>query len=188
MLLSILVMFTDWKINLADFKMEINKKWEMPNSNTFDIKCIGNLIHKYHKDGVVSIDPFANKNRIASITNDLDPEMGCDYSMDALEFLKMFENESVDFVLYDPPYSPRQVSECYKKMGMSVNMQTTQASFWGNLKKEIGRILKPAGIVISFGWNSNGVGKKNGMVQQEILIVAHGGHHNDTICVVESKQ
>lgn len=165
----------------------INKKWEMPNSNTFDIKCISNLINKYHKEGLISIDPFANKNRIASITNDLDHEMGCDYSMDALDFLKIFENESVDFVLYDPPYSPRQVSECYKKMGMTVNMQTTQASFWGNLKKEIGRVLKTGGIVISFGWNSNGVGKKNGMIQQEILIVAHGGHHNDTICVVETK-
>jgi hypothetical protein len=45
--------------------------WEMPNSNTFDIKCIKNLIYKYHKNDLVSIDPFANKNRIAKITNDL---------------------------------------------------------------------------------------------------------------------
>lgn len=159
----------------------------MPNSNTFDIRCIKDLIERYHKKGVVSIDPFANKNRIASITNDLDPEMGCDFCMDALEFLKQFKDQSIDFVLYDPPYSPRQVSECYKKMGMTVNMQTTQASFWGNLKKEISRITKTGGIVVSFGWNSNGIGKKNGFSQEEIMIVAHGGHHNDTICTVEIK-
>jgi hypothetical protein len=50
--------------------------WEMPNKNTFDIKCIKKLIYKYFKDEYQSIDPFANKNRIAKITNDLDPEMG----------------------------------------------------------------------------------------------------------------
>lgn len=159
----------------------------MPNSNTFDIKCISRLIHKYHKQGMDSVDPFANKNRIAKITNDLDPAMKADYCMDALLFLQQFETGSKDFVLYDPPYSPRQVAECYKKMGMTVNMQTTQASFWGNLKKEIARIVKPNGIVISFGWNTNGIGKTKGFEILEILSVAHGGQHNDTLCTVERK-
>ena len=161
--------------------------WEMPNKNTFDIKCIKKLIYKYFKDEYQSIDPFANKNRIAKITNDLDPEMGTDYCMDALDFLKQFDDNSIDFVLYDPPYSPRQVSECYKKMGRTVNMQTTQSSFWGNLKKEIARITKPNGIVISFGWNTNGIGKTKGFEILEILTVAHGGQHNDTLCTVERK-
>lgn len=164
-----------------------NRVWEMPNSNTFDIKCINSLIHKYHVDGMVSIDPFANKNRIASITNDLDPDMGTDYCMDAIDFLKLFDDSSIDMVLYDPPYSPRQVSECYKKLGKTVNMQTTQASFWGNLKKEIARIVKPNGIVISFAWNTNGIGKTKGFKIIEILDVAHGGSHNDTLCTVEVK-
>jgi len=66
-------------------------------------------------------------------------------------------------------------------------MQTTQASFWGNLKKEIGRITKNAGIVITCGWNSGGVGKKYGFELDEILLVLHGGWHNDTIVTVERK-
>lgn len=164
-----------------------SRKWEMPNSNTFDISCIKKLIYKYLKKEFKSVDPFSNKNKIATITNDIDPDMGADFCLDALEFLKTFENNSVDFVLYDPPYSPRQISECYKKLGMSVNMQTTQSSFWGNLKKEISRIIKPNGIVISFGWNSNGIGLTNNFTIIEVLIVAHGGQHNDTICVVEKK-
>ncbi len=164
-----------------------NRIWEMPNSNTFDIKCIRRLIHKYHKTEMISIDPFANKNRIAKITNDLDPEMKADYCMDALDFLKQFETGSIDFVLYDPPYSQRQVSECYKKLGKTVNMETTQASFWGNLKKEIARVTKANGIVISFGWNTNGIGKTKGFEIIEILTVAHGGQHNDTLCTVERK-
>lgn len=164
-----------------------SRVWEMPNSNTFDIKCINRLIYKYIKSDMLSIDLFANKNRIAKITNDLDPDMGTDYNLDAIEFLNKFKDNSIDFVLYDPPYSPRQISECYKKLGKTVNMQTTQSSFWGNLKKEISRTIKPGGIVISFGWNSNGIGKTNGFEIIEILMVSHGGNHNDTICTVERK-
>ncbi len=165
--------------------MIINRVWSMPSKNTFDIKPIKELIERhYHKN---SIDPFANKNRIASITNDLDPQYDTDYNLDALEFLRLFGSESTDLVLYDPPYSPRQVSESYKKLGMSVNMQTTQASFWGNLKKEVSRIVAKDGIVISFGWNSGGIGKTNGFEIIEILLVPHGGNHNDTIVVVERK-
>lgn len=137
---------------------------------------------------MLSIDPFANTNRIAKITNDIDPAMGADFQMDALAFLGTFADQSVDFVLYDPPYSPRQVSECYKRLGMTVNMQTTQASFWGNLKKEIARITSPGGFVLSFGWNSNGIGKGHGFDLIELVTVAHGGQHNDTICTVERKR
>ena len=66
-------------------------------------------------------------------------------------------------------------------------MEDTQNSFYGNRKKEITRIVKPRGIVISCGWNSNGVGKKNGFRLIEVLLVAHGSGHNDTIVTVEIK-
>lgn len=168
-------------------EIKFSRVWEMPNSNTFDISCINKLIQKYNRAEYLSLDPFANKNRIAKITNDLDPDMGCDYCMDALDFLKTFDSESIDFILYDPPYSPRQVSECYKKLGRTVNMQTTQSSFWGNLKKEIARVLRPGGVVISFGWNTNGIGKTKGFYIVEVMAVAHGGAHNDTLCTVEFK-
>jgi hypothetical protein len=167
--------------------MIINRRWAMPCKNTFQIKWFRYIIHKYHKVGELSIDPFANRNRIAKITNDIDTDFDTDFNIDALDFLQTFESQSVDFVFYDPPYSPRQVSESYKKMGLSVNMETTQASFWGNIKKEISRVVKPCGIVASFGWNSNGIGMENRFDIAEILIVAHGGQHNDTICVIEKK-
>jgi hypothetical protein len=72
-------------------------------------------------------------------------------------------------------------------MGKTVNMQTTQSSFWGDLKKEISRIVKVEGVVISFAWNTNGIGKTKGFEIIEILTVAHGGNHNDTLCTVEKK-
>lgn len=165
----------------------IKREWAMPNKNTFDIKPIKNLIHKYVPNNGITIDPFANKNRIASITNDLDAQYDTDYNLDAIEFLKLFNDKSVDMVLYDPPFSPRQISECYKMLDKTVNMQTTQSSYWANQKKEIGRIVKSKGIVITCGWNSGGIGKNNGFKIVEILLVPHGGWHNDTIVTVEKK-
>ena len=168
--------------------MLIERAWAMPNKNTFDIQPIQNLIwEEIGRDKSLWIDPFANCNHIADITNDLNPSYDTDYHMDALDFLKMFEDNSVDGVLYDPPYSPRQVSECYKNFGIEVTQETTRASFWSNQKKEISRIVKPGGKVITFGWNSGGIGAKYGFIIKHILLVAHGGWHNDTICTVEVK-
>lgn len=122
--------------------MEIQRVWAMPNSKTFTIKPIKQLIKDELIKGVV-LDPFANDQSIKEvmtdeqryISNDLDTSFDTDYHLDALDFLKLFDDESVDMVLYDPPYSPRQVSEVYKAMDRTVNMQTTQASYWTNQKK-----------------------------------------------------
>lgn len=166
--------------------MIIERKWEMPSKNTFSIRAIKEIIDKYSFGKV--IDPFANSNKIADITNDLDTQYDTDYHMDATDFLKMFSDNSVDTVLYDPPYSARQVSECYKKLGFSVNKETTQNSYWRRHREQISRIVRPGGIVIACGWNSTGIGKKYGFEMIEILLVAHGSQHNDTIVTVERKR
>lgn len=167
--------------------MIINREWAMPSSNTFSIKPINNLIQKYvlDKENQIIVDPFANTNNIANITNDIDISMPTLYHMDATEFLLMLPDNYADIILYDPPYSPRQVAECYKKFGKTVNMKTTQASYWSKQKEQIARIIKSNGIVITCAWNSGGIGKKYGFEIIEILLVAHGGWHNDTIVTVE---
>ena len=164
----------------------MERVWAMPNKNTFEIKPIKALIEEELTDGLW-IDPFANRNKLATVTNDLNTEYDTDYHMDALDFMKMFEDNSVEGVLYDPPYSPRQVSECYNNVGYNVTWDTTKASFWGNHKREISRIVKLGGKVITFGWNSGGIGNKYGFEIERILLVPHGGWHNDTICTVEVK-
>lgn len=63
----------------------------------------------------------------------------------------------------------------------------TKSSYWTKHKKEIARIVKPNGKVITFGWNSGGIGMKYGFEIVRILLVPHGGWHNDTICTVNIK-
>ena len=167
---------------------KFSRTWAMPNHNTFTVKPIKEFISNHITDGVWA-DPFSRNSpfRGRCVTNDLNPEIEADYHMEALEFLKRFADASVDGVLFDPPYSPRQISECYKQVGRSVHMTDTQASFYGDRKREVGRIVKPGGKVLCFGWNSGGIGKQNGFELLEVLLVPHGGAHNDTICTAEVK-
>jgi len=164
--------------------MRIDRVWAMPNKWTFLIKPIAKLL-KEEMDGYNWIDPFAGKHSPASITNDINPEILADEHKDAIEFLKMFDDNEAYGVLFDPPYSVRQVSECYKKYGYSVTMETTQSKWYADIRDEISRVC--SNKVISCGWNSTGIGKTRGFEITRILLVPHGGPHNDTIVTVETK-
>lgn len=165
--------------------MIMERKWAMSNKWTFRIKPIQDLLMQEINGEF--IDPFAGKFSPCKITNDLNPDIPATYHMDAFDFLKQFPNDSVDGVLYDPPYSPRQVKECYD--GIQGNIKWNgRATFWSAVKNEIARVVKPGGKVICFGWNSMGIGINRGFVMTRVLLVPHGGAKNDTICTVEIKE
>ena len=167
--------------------MRITREWAMPNHKTFEIKPIDNFIRQYlPSKPCIILDPFAHRpSDYGAITNDLNPQSKVQFHLDALDFLRLYEDESVDLVLFDPPYSPRQLKECYDNIGQSLH--DTKSSVWSNWKKEIMRIVKPGGGVLSFGWNTVGIGKTRGFEIKHILIVSHGGMHNDTLCMFEEK-
>lgn len=170
--------------------MYISRTWAMPNSDTFSVKPIGEFVKKYLADSKISVDPFSRNKRWATYTNDLNPETLAEYHLDALEFLDGLAEQGViaDLVIFDPPYSPRQLAECYKQVGRKATAQDTQAKSWSDWKDAISRITNENSIVLSFGWNTVGMGAKRGFEISEILLVCHGGQHNDTICMAEIAQ
>ena len=160
----------------------------MPASDTFDCKPIGEFVRHYLCQSKTSIDPFARNKEWCEYTNDLNPATKAQSHMDAEAYLCMLARIDVkaDLVIMDPPYSPRQISECYKSVGLEVGMKETQSALlYQRVRNAIKPVLAPGGIVLSFGWNSVGMGIKHGFEQIEILLVCHGGAHNDTICVAE---
>ena len=91
-------------------------------------------------------------------------------------------------VLFDPPYSARQAAEVYKLHGDdNLEVHVSNNKYWSLCKDEVARITRVGGCVLSFGWNSNGIGKNRWFEIERVLLVAHGGCHNDTICVCETK-
>ncbi len=165
------------------------RTWAMPNSNTFEIAPIRELVEsETNSDDGLWLDPFSGGAEYADITNDLNPDIDSDYNMEAVEFLQQFDENEIDGgVLFDPPYSPRQIKECYDSVGLDVTKETTQSSFWSKVKDEIDRVCSTDATVITCGWNSGGIGKTRGFKKKHILLVSHGGWHNDTIVTVETQ-
>jgi hypothetical protein len=159
----------------VETNMLVERKWAMPSHKTFTIKPIKELIQD--EIGEDYLDPFPYP-----------------FEQDAIEYLQSVPDLSEDYCVFDPPYSQYQLKLMYKDLGIYFHNSNDQdqgrriTKYWSNCKKEIVRILRPGGKVISFGWNSNGIGKKYGFEITRILVVAHGGRHNDTICTVEVKQ
>ncbi|MBT9167799.1 MAG: hypothetical protein DDT19_01142 [Syntrophomonadaceae bacterium] len=169
--------------------MKIERKWAMPSKDTFTIKPIAELLSKYIYGGGW-IDPFAGDNSPAYWTNDHNPEKKTTYHLEALDFVKKMKTNAqapFDGALFDPPYSYRQVSEHYKVLGKKATQLDTSTQFYNRVLNPLADIIKTGGYCISFGWNTNGMGKNRGFEIVEILIVAHGGHHNDTLVTIERK-
>jgi hypothetical protein len=165
-----------------------SRYWAMPSADTFDCPPIAGFVQKYLVKSNVSLDPFARNRRWATYTNDINPNTAAQYHMDAEEFCHHMRECLVlpDLVIFDPPYSPRQISECYKSFGREVTTEDTQnASLYRRVRKAFEPMLYPGGIVLSFGWNTVGMG--DGWEILEVQLVCHGGAHNDTICMAERR-
>lgn len=174
----------------AERAINMRRVWAMPDGDTFNIPCIGALVKSYLYKVEVSIDPFARNKRWATYTNDLNPDTTAEHHLEALEFLALLQRRGVtgQLGIFDPPYSVRQCAEIYKSVGRAVAMRDTQIfGKWTEHKQILASLIEPNGIAISCGWNSQGMGLKNGFAIIEILIVCHGGGHNDTIVTVERK-
>lgn len=170
-------------------KIEFNRIFAMPNKNTFSIKPIKEFVEKYTKDKKLIVDPFCGNSNYAHFSNDLNPNINAQYHLTADKFLEKIKEKNIisDLILLDPPYSPRQINECYKISGIKTNIQTTQnGKLMKTIKSQIESITDINSIVLSFGWNSIGMGKHWDIL--EIMLVYHGGAHNDTICMAQIKK
>jgi hypothetical protein len=169
--------------------MRITRKWAMPSADTFSVPPIGEFVKSYLRHSKVSIDPFARNKRWATYTNDLNTKTEAEYHLDAEEFLCQLVNNGVMAVLiiFDPPYSPRQIMECYDEIGLKSPDGGHNSSLYARCKRVINRLLGVGGVVLSFGWNTHGMMTHKVYEIEEILLVCHGQAHNDTICMAERK-
>lgn len=145
---------------------------------------VADFLDRQLADAKIVIDPFAGRSTRGTLCNDL--AFGGRDAADWCEALLPQYEQRADAILFDPPYSPRQISECYKKLGLPVTARSTQnAALYARVRGPLARLLRPGGVALSFGWQSSGFGRA--FYTEEILLVQHGGAHNDTICVAQRK-
>lgn len=172
-------------------RLVIRRLWQMPTADTFDMPEVAGFVKKRLMKSLSSIDPFARNKRWAKYTNDLNPDTAAEHHLDAHDFLEMLigKNVSADLVIFDPPYSREQVKQVYAGIGRSYGLKDSQdhSTNWRAERDLVDKLLCVNGIVLSFGWNTNGMGIGRRYAPEEILIVCHGGSHNDTLCLAERK-
>jgi hypothetical protein len=155
------------------------------NRYTFKNKRIRGWVEQHAEGKVLNL--FAGRYMLNcdEVRNDIREDMPCRHHMDALDFVKAWadavENSTYfkfNTVILDPPYAYRKSMEMY---------DGAVSSKFNQIKNNIQRILSPNGIVITFGYHSNVMGKTRGYVQEHILLMSHGGAIHDTIAVIERK-
>lgn len=169
--------------------MIFQRFWSMPSADTFDCEPIKGFVQKYLIKSKISIDPFARNSRLATHTNDLNPETLAHHHMEALDFLLMLKSQNVkaDLVFLDPPYSLTQVFRAYNDIGLKFHGDENPTGGFPKVRDALSELLVDGGVCLSFGWNSVGLGKTRKMEIIEGLLVCHGGNRNDTICMAERK-
>lgn len=166
--------------------IKLNRKFSMPSKSTFQCHGIRAFVDSYLAKSKISIDPFARNFQGCKYTNDINPKTKAKYHMYALEFLDILRQKDIksDLVIFDPPYSLEQCKRSYDNFSYD---DTLNCIYWTEEKNIILDLLELDGIFLHFGWHSNGMGKKRGFAIEEILLVSHGGAHNDTICMAERR-
>jgi len=98
---------------------------------------------------------FAGKTKLSlnEITNDIDNKANAEFHKEALDFVLDYKGEFFDTVILDPPYSYRKSMEMYNG-----NLNSRFKLIADNLPS----IIKPTAKVISFGYHSTFLGKKEG--------------------------
>lgn len=160
--------------------MKIERCFDMPSKFTFTIPKVQEILSQFDFKKGKWCDPFAGNNSPASHTNDIDHETKAKMHLEAAAYLIKQKDKTFDGVFFDPPYSISQAVQYGSKI--FGNMK-----YWSHIKDELGRILKPKGIAVCFGWSSTGLGKSRGFEMEQIYLINHGGSKNDTIVTVEKK-
>lgn len=174
---------------------KFRRQWSLASADTMSCPPIGEWAKFYLSKSVVSIDPFARNCRLATLRNDLNPETGAEYHLDALDFLRLMKAKGFlfDLAIFDPPFSRNQVKQVYQKIGRHYGRHygrreaQEHTANWQAERDALDAIMLPGGLVLSFGWNSSGMTVARGYSLEDVLLVCHGGAANDTICIAERK-
>lgn len=130
-----------------------------------------------------TLNPFAGQTQLKHdgqiIRNDLAPDIDAEYNLDALKFVQQFDDESIDSVIHDPPWSAYQ-SETKYDLAHPENLT--------ELKEEYHRVLKPGGVVVQFGYSSSCMPARLEYEREAVELYAPHGLRKDFIGVRDRKR
>jgi hypothetical protein len=112
------------------------------------------------------------------VRNDLNPDRDADTHYDVAEIADHFPACSFETVIFDPPFDEKQAETKYDGLhAMDVCAALEQFN----------ELVAPGGHVISFGWNSWGMGSFSAFERIETTLLQRGPIHRDVIVTVDCR-
>lgn len=152
-----------------------------PNRWTFEAPKIRDWV-KHHMTGRtlnMCAGPTVLSHDGEIIRNDLNPDVEADTHADARTLDDLFDANSFDTILYDPPFSKNQAETTY-----NISEAPTDHS---SIQDTIDTLLKPGGTLIHFGFDSTVMPASYHYETEEIALWNNLGGQYDWLSGVERK-
>jgi hypothetical protein len=112
------------------------------------------------------------------IRNDLHPERDADLHVDVATIASEFPAGSFDTVVFDPPFDDLQAADKYD----SLRADSVLEAF-----KQFRGLVRPGGVVLTFGWNSWGMRSVEAFDREETVLFQRGPVKRDVIATVDRR-
>ena len=119
----------------------------------------------------------------------MNPAFETDYNLEFQEFAKVMAacGAEFDLILFDPPYSLRQLKEHYDGIGSKMALWQSQ-NMWKEGKDFLARQVRAGGYVISLGWTTSGFGKKRGFKKVAVHVFEQAAREDRYALLVTVEQ
>jgi len=147
---------------------------------TFEYKPAREFVEKRLRGRV--LNACAGKTELSHdgkvLRNDLNPEIDAETHVDVTNLRSCYPPQSFDTVVFDPPFDDLQAADKYD----SLRADSVLEAF-----DQFAEIVRPNGLVITFGWNSWGMRSHDHFAREETVLFQRGPVKRDVIAAVDRR-
>lgn len=112
------------------------------------------------------------------VRNDLNPDRDANTHHDVAEIADYFPERAFDTVVFDPPFDEKQAETKYDGL---------HAKDVYSALEQFNQLVRPGGLVITFGWNSWGMRSFGAFDRVDTTLFQRGPIHRDVIVTVDRR-
>lgn len=148
---------------------------------TFSTKMVRNVVLDAVHGQVLNAcagDTQLEKRGCEFVRNDINEDINADYHVDVRSIDEEFRRGEFDSAILDPPFDPGRADKLYEGW---------HAKEYSTARDAIGRVVRPGGTVVELGWNSWGLGGKEGWERVEHHLYRQASFKGDVHLTVDKK-
>lgn len=112
------------------------------------------------------------------VRNDIDEDVDADLHVDVRDLHRHFAPKSFDSAVLDPPFDPGRAAKLYEGW---------HGQEYSNARDAVGDLVRPGGTVVELGWNSYGLGDKDGWERKAWYVYPQASFKGDVHLTVDRR-